>query len=127
MAADRFATFEVELTASIDDGAAAGLRRPMRRPIARCTGNPPVCVDWLADGRPHVVRVPLRGQAGWTGHVTHVRLIRSPRTPRRPARRLDASTAAHSGGGAVRRYTVIGCVRPLGSVATARYSALNHG
>ena len=36
--------------------------------------NAPVCVDWLADGQPHVVRVPLRGQPGWARQVSHLRL-----------------------------------------------------
>jgi 4-amino-4-deoxy-L-arabinose transferase-like glycosyltransferase len=71
--ADRFATFEVELTASATPAAQracvyyASTDRPMQV-------NPPVCVDWLADGRPHVVRVPLRGQPGWARDVSHLRL-----------------------------------------------------
>jgi hypothetical protein len=73
VAADRFATFEVELTASLGTAPqrACVVHATTDRPIP---SNPPACVDWLADGRPHVVRVPLRGQAGWSGHVTHVRL-----------------------------------------------------
>jgi Dolichyl-phosphate-mannose-protein mannosyltransferase len=71
--ADQFAAFEVELTASATPAAQracvyyASTDRPMHV-------NPPVCVDWLADGRPHVVRVPLRGQPGWAREVGHVRL-----------------------------------------------------
>jgi hypothetical protein len=71
--ADRFSAFEVELTASATPAAQracvyyASTDRPMHV-------NPPVCVDWVADGRPHVVRVPLRGQPGWAREVSHVRL-----------------------------------------------------
>ena len=36
--------------------------------------NPPVCADWQADGRAQIVRLPLRGQAGWTGDISHLRL-----------------------------------------------------
>jgi 4-amino-4-deoxy-L-arabinose transferase-like glycosyltransferase len=71
--ADQFAAFEVELTASATPAAQracvyyASTDRPMHV-------NPPVCVDWLADGQPHVVRVALRGQPGWAREVTHLRL-----------------------------------------------------
>ena len=84
--ADRFAAFEVELTASVTPAAQracvyyASTDRPMHV-------NPPVCVDWLADGQPHVVRVPLRGQPGWAREVSHLRLepVRR-RPPASPAR-----------------------------------------
>jgi hypothetical protein len=36
--------------------------------------NPTVCAEWLADGRPHLVTLPLRGRTGWTAVVAHVRL-----------------------------------------------------
>jgi len=71
--ADRFSAFEVELTATATPAARracvyyASTDRPMQV-------NPPVCVDWLADGQPHVVRVPLRGQPGWARQVSHLRL-----------------------------------------------------
>jgi hypothetical protein len=73
VAADRFATFEVELTASIGTAPqrACVVHATTDRPIP---ANPPVCVDWVADGQPHRVRVPLRGQPGWTREVTHLRL-----------------------------------------------------
>ena len=72
-AAAPFATFEVELTATTTPATQracvyfASTTRAMHL-------NAPVCVDWLADGRPHVVRVPLRGQLGWTGDISHIRL-----------------------------------------------------
>jgi hypothetical protein len=71
--ADRFAAFEVELAASATPAAqrACVYYRSTQRDMAV---NEPVCVDWVADGRPQVVRVPLRGQPGWTQQITHVRL-----------------------------------------------------
>jgi hypothetical protein len=72
-AADRFASFQVELTAVAEPQAQRACLRyglwqtPMET-------NPPVCAEWLADGRPHVVTLPLRGLTGWTAVVTHVRL-----------------------------------------------------
>ena len=36
--------------------------------------NAPVCTDWPADGQPHRVRLPLRGEPGWAGHISHIRL-----------------------------------------------------
>ena len=73
IAADRFDTFDVELTASVAPSAqrACIVYASAARPIPE---NPPVCVDWIADGRPHTVRMPVRGQPGWTGQITHVRL-----------------------------------------------------
>jgi 4-amino-4-deoxy-L-arabinose transferase-like glycosyltransferase len=71
--ADQFSAFEVELTATATPAAQracvyyASTDRPMQV-------NAPVCVDWLADGQPHVVRVPLRGQPGWARQVSHLRL-----------------------------------------------------
>ena len=89
-AADRFAAFEVELTASTTPAAQraclyyASTTRAMHL-------NPPVCVDWLADGQPHVVRLPLRGQPGWAGDISHSGSTRSL-PARRPRRRgVDAN------------------------------------
>jgi hypothetical protein len=71
--ADQFAAFEVELTASATPAAQRACVY-YRSTSLDMPANAPVCVDWLADGRPHVVRVPLRGQPGWTQEITHVRL-----------------------------------------------------
>jgi 4-amino-4-deoxy-L-arabinose transferase-like glycosyltransferase len=71
--ADRFAALEVELTASMTPVAQRACVH-FRSAAHSFETHPPVCVDWLADGRPHVVRVPLQTQPGWTGIVTHVRL-----------------------------------------------------
>jgi hypothetical protein len=68
-----FAAFEVELTATATPATQraclyfASVDRAMHL-------NAPVCVDWQADGRPHVVRLPLRGHPGWAGDITHLRL-----------------------------------------------------
>ena len=72
-AADRFAAFEVEITASATPAPQracvyfASTDRTMPE-------NAPVCVDWMADGRPHAIRVALRGQPGWAREVSHLRL-----------------------------------------------------
>ena len=68
-----FAAFEVELTAATTPSpqrACVYFASPDRGMHL----NPPVCVDWPADGRPHVVRLPLRGHPGWTGDISHIRL-----------------------------------------------------
>jgi hypothetical protein len=71
--ADAFSAFEVEL-------AAVAAPREQRACIYYAsTGrgmheNPPLCADWLADGRPHRLRIPVRGQPGWAQEVTHLRL-----------------------------------------------------
>ena len=71
--ADQFTAFEVELVASATPAAqrACVYYRSTQHDMAV---NEPVCVDWVADGRPQVVLVPLRGQRGWTQEITHVRL-----------------------------------------------------
>ena len=71
--ADQFAAFEVELTASVTPAAQRACVYYASTDRAMYV-NPPVCVDWMADGRPHVVRVPLRGQPGWAREVSHLRL-----------------------------------------------------
>ena len=72
--ADRFAAFEVELVAStVPQAQRACLRYGL--PQASMETNPPVCVDWLADGQPHVVRMSVRGQPGWTRRITHLQLL----------------------------------------------------
>ncbi len=71
--ADRFTAFEVELTASTTPATQraclyyASTTRAMHL-------NAPVCTDWPADGQPHRVRLPLRGEPGWAGHISHIRL-----------------------------------------------------
>ncbi len=71
--ADAFAAFEVELTATATPAAQracvyySSTNRPMH-------AQPPVCADWVADGRPHVVRLPLRGGPGWANEIEHLRL-----------------------------------------------------
>jgi hypothetical protein len=68
-----FEAFEVELTAATTPAGQqacvhyATTTRAMHE-------NEPVCVAWTAGGQRQVVRVPLRGEAGWTGVVTHLRL-----------------------------------------------------
>jgi hypothetical protein len=71
--AEAFAAFEVELTATTIPAAqrACVVYASTDRPIP---ANPPVCVDWLADGRPRTVRIPVRGQRGWDQQVSHIRL-----------------------------------------------------
>jgi hypothetical protein len=70
--ADDFAAFEVELSAT------AGVAT-QRTCLAYASGrlpapyDPRTCADWLADGRPHRVRLPLRGRPGWAGEITHLR------------------------------------------------------
>jgi hypothetical protein len=34
--------------------------------------NPTLCSNWLADGLPHGIRIPVRGQPGWTNQVSHL-------------------------------------------------------
>ena len=71
--AARFSAFEVELTAT----AMPAARRAcvyFATDTRRMHESPPSCVDWIADGRPQVVRMPLRGRPGWSGFVTHLRL-----------------------------------------------------
>jgi len=75
--ADRFAAFEVEVTASGSGSATPAAQRACvyyASTDRAMSANPPVCVDWTADGRPHAIRFPLRGQPGWTREVTHLRL-----------------------------------------------------
>jgi hypothetical protein len=101
-----FEAFEVEIAS-----ASATSPQPQRACVQYATAalaidaSPLVCAEWLADGRPHVVRMTLRGSEGWQGHVTHVRLspvIDGTRTPgvtvwtRNP--RLLPARAARSGG-----------------------------
>jgi hypothetical protein len=68
-----FAAFEVELTATTTPAAQQACvyyatdTRAMHE-------NPPVCGGWSAAGQPQRVRIPLRGQPGWSGTVTHLRL-----------------------------------------------------
>jgi hypothetical protein len=68
-----FAAFEVELAAATTPAAQQACvyyatdTRAMHE-------TPPICVDWTATGQPQRVRIPLRGQPGWTGTVTHLRL-----------------------------------------------------
>ena len=68
-----FAAFEVELTATMTPVTqraclyVASIDRAMHL-------NAPVCTDWPADGRPHVVRLALRGEPGWAGEISHIRL-----------------------------------------------------
>jgi 4-amino-4-deoxy-L-arabinose transferase-like glycosyltransferase len=68
-----FAAFEVELTATMTPVTQhacvyfASIDRGMHL-------NAPVCADWAADGRPHAVRLVLRGQPGWAGEISHLRL-----------------------------------------------------
>lgn len=68
-----FAAFEVELTATTTP-------TPQRACVYYASTtramhlNAPVCADWPADGQPHVVRLLLRGQPGWTGEISHLRL-----------------------------------------------------
>ena len=68
-----FAAFVVELTATMTPVTqraclyVASVDRAMHL-------NAPVCADWRADGRPHVVRLALRGQPGWAGEISHIRL-----------------------------------------------------
>lgn len=68
-----FGAFEVELTSRAAPAAQracvyyATETRAMHE-------NAPVCAEWAAGGRPQVIRVPLRGQPGWSGTVTHLRL-----------------------------------------------------
>lgn len=71
--AHRFAAFEVELRASADPQAQRACLR-YGLPGTSMETNPPVCVDWLADGRSHVVRLAVRGAPAWTQRITHVRL-----------------------------------------------------
>ncbi len=96
-----------------DSGESAGLRR-----LAR--GRTPA-------GRPHRAARAARMDA--TGHAPQAAAV--PRQGRNGYRRMDAPATAHCGGaggrGDTRRYTAIGCSRPLGNVATARYSSRNHG
>jgi hypothetical protein len=68
-----FAAFEVELTASTTPSAQRGCVYWASTDRAMHL-NPALCFDWLADGRPHVIRVPLRGQPGWAGYISHIRL-----------------------------------------------------
>jgi hypothetical protein len=71
--AGAFSSFEVELTAEAKPHEQracvyyASTGRHMHE-------NPSVCADWLADGRPHAIRIPLRGQPGWANEVSHLRL-----------------------------------------------------
>jgi 4-amino-4-deoxy-L-arabinose transferase-like glycosyltransferase len=68
-----FSAFEVELTATAaprEQRACiyyASTGRDMQR-------NPSLCADWLADGRPHTIRISLRGEPGWASEVSHLRL-----------------------------------------------------
>ncbi len=71
--AEPFAAFEVELTATTTPLAQRACVY-YASPVRGMHLNPPVCADWRADGRPHVVRLPLRGQPGWTGDISHIRL-----------------------------------------------------
>jgi 4-amino-4-deoxy-L-arabinose transferase-like glycosyltransferase len=68
-----FSSLEVELTGTATPSAQRGcvLYASTGRDL---DANPAICFDWLADGRPHVVRLALRGHDGWIGRVTHVRL-----------------------------------------------------
>jgi 4-amino-4-deoxy-L-arabinose transferase-like glycosyltransferase len=68
-----FAAFEVELTATSTPAAQRACIY-YASPDRGMHLNPPVCADWPADGAPHVVRLPLRGQTGWTGEISHIRL-----------------------------------------------------
>jgi hypothetical protein len=68
-----FSAFEVELTGRATPAAQRGCVR-YASTGRELDANPAVCFDWLADGRPHTVRVVLRGHDGWAGHVSHVRL-----------------------------------------------------
>jgi hypothetical protein len=72
-ASDAFSGFEVELTAT------ASPREQRACIYYASTGrgmheNPSLCTDWLADGRPQAIRIPVRGQPGWANEVTHLRL-----------------------------------------------------
>jgi hypothetical protein len=71
--ADAFSAFEVELS------GAATPREQRACIYYASTGrgmheNPALCAGWLADGRPHTVRIPVRGRPGWAQEVTHLRL-----------------------------------------------------
>jgi hypothetical protein len=68
-----FSGFEVELNAT----AAPAEQRACIYYASTGRGmheNPALCADWLADGRPHTIRIPVRGEPGWSNEVTHLRL-----------------------------------------------------
>jgi hypothetical protein len=71
--ADASAAFEVELraTATPHEQRACVYYASTGRHMHE---NPSVCADWLADGQPHTIRIPLRGQPGWANEITHLRL-----------------------------------------------------
>jgi hypothetical protein len=68
-----FSALEVELTGTATPATQRGCVRYASTGRA-LDANPAVCFDWLADGRPHPVRIPLAGAAGWQGRVSHLRM-----------------------------------------------------
>ena len=68
-----FDAVQVELTATATPATQRGCVR-YASSYGGLDTNPPACFDWLADGRPHVIRVTLRGRDGWSGHLSHVSL-----------------------------------------------------
>jgi hypothetical protein len=71
--AEAFDAFEVELSATATPAPQRACVQ-FATPAKELDATTPICADWLADGQRHVVRFPLRGQPGWTGHVNHLRL-----------------------------------------------------